>query len=127
MHVFVAGGAGYIGSVLVPALLESGHRVTVLDRMYFGDTLSRAQASCREKLRVVRGDVRSFDPGLLASVDAAIDLIEQRRLLGRDNLLEHRDILHAQGQQLLVNRVRALHQALRLRVGHGVILRGILL
>ena len=49
MHVFVAGGAGYIGSVLVPLLLEEGHRVTVLDRLYFGDTLGRAQARFGEQ------------------------------------------------------------------------------
>jgi nucleoside-diphosphate-sugar epimerase len=54
MHVFVAGGAGYIGSVLVPLLLEHGHRVTVLDRLYFGGTLARAEARFGEKLRVVR-------------------------------------------------------------------------
>src|SRR5580698_4998768 len=74
MHVLVAGGAGYIGSVLVPSLLEQGHRVTVLDRMYFGDTLARPQARHGERLRVVRGDVRAFDRGLLQSVDAVIDL-----------------------------------------------------
>jgi nucleoside-diphosphate-sugar epimerase len=74
MHVFVAGGAGYIGSVLVPLLLEQGHRVTVLDRLYFGNTLARVEARFGEKLRVVRGDVRGFDHGLLASVDAVVDL-----------------------------------------------------
>jgi len=74
MHVFVAGGAGYIGSVLVPVLLEGGHRVTVLDRLYFGDTLARQAARFGERLRVVRGDVRSFDRGLLSSVDGVVDL-----------------------------------------------------
>jgi nucleoside-diphosphate-sugar epimerase len=74
MHVFVAGGAGYIGSVLVPLLLERGHHVTVLDRLYFGGTLAGAQARYGEKLRVVRGDVRSFDRALLRSVDAVVDL-----------------------------------------------------
>ncbi len=74
MHVFIAGGAGYIGSVLVPTLLERGHRVTVLDRLYFGDTLARAEARFGEKLRVVRGDVRAFDRSLLTSVDAVVDL-----------------------------------------------------
>lgn len=74
MHVFVAGGAGYIGSVLVPSLLESGHRVTVLDRFYFGDTLAHAQARFGEKLRIVRADVRGFDRALLTSVDAVVDL-----------------------------------------------------
>jgi nucleoside-diphosphate-sugar epimerase len=74
MHAFVAGGAGYIGSVLVPVLLEHGHRVTVLDRLYFGGTLARAEARFGERLRVVRGDVRSFDRSILKSVDAVIDL-----------------------------------------------------
>jgi nucleoside-diphosphate-sugar epimerase len=74
MHVFVAGGAGYIGSVLVPLILEGGHRVTVLDRLYFGDTLGRASARWGEKLRVVRGDVRAFDRTILAGVDAVVDL-----------------------------------------------------
>jgi nucleoside-diphosphate-sugar epimerase len=74
MHVFVAGGAGYIGSVLVPLLLERGHRITVLDRLYFGGTLGPAQARFGERLQVARGDVRSFDRGLLRSVDAVVDL-----------------------------------------------------
>ncbi|MGO9835843.1 MAG: NAD-dependent epimerase/dehydratase family protein [Polyangiaceae bacterium] len=74
MHVFIAGGAGYIGSVLVPLLLEQGHRVTVLDRLYFGDTLGLAERRFGEKLRVARGDVRGFDRSLLHSVDAVIDL-----------------------------------------------------
>lgn len=74
MHVFVAGGAGYIGSVLVPLLLDKGHRVTVLDRLYFGDTLSRHAARFGGKLRIARGDVRSFDGALLKDVEAVIDV-----------------------------------------------------
>ena len=74
MHVFVAGGAGYIGSVLVPLLLERGHHVTVLDRLYFGDTLSAPQSRFPERLKVVRGDVRSFDRDLMKGVEAVVDL-----------------------------------------------------
>jgi len=74
MHVFVAGGAGYIGSVLASTLLEHGHRVTVLDRLYFGDTLARPRARFGDRLRIVRGDVRSFARELLDSVDAVVDL-----------------------------------------------------
>jgi nucleoside-diphosphate-sugar epimerase len=74
MHVFVAGGAGYIGSVLVPLLLEEGHRVTVVDRFYFGDSLARVQRRYGEKLRVARSDVRALDRMLLHSVDAVVDL-----------------------------------------------------
>jgi nucleoside-diphosphate-sugar epimerase len=74
MHVFVAGGAGYIGSVLVPSLLEHGHRVTVLDRLFFGNSLAASEARHKDTLRVVRGDIRSFDPQLLNSIDAVVDL-----------------------------------------------------
>jgi nucleoside-diphosphate-sugar epimerase len=74
MHVLVAGGAGYIGSVFVPLLLERGHRVTVVDRLYFGDTLGRARERHGEKLQIARADVRSFDRALLKSVDAVVDL-----------------------------------------------------
>ncbi len=74
MHVLVAGGAGYIGSVFVPLLLEQGHHVTVVDRLYFGDTLGRARERFGEKLRIARADVRSFDQSLLTSVDAVVDL-----------------------------------------------------
>ncbi len=74
MHVLAAGGSGYIGSVLVPRLLDQGHRVTVLDRLYFGDTLAAPRARFGDRLRVVRDDVRTFDTSLLDSVDAVVDL-----------------------------------------------------
>ena len=74
MHVLVAGGAGYIGSVLVPLLLEKGHRVTVLDRLYFGNTLAAPQAKYGARLTVVRADLRSFSPSILQGVEAVADV-----------------------------------------------------
>ena len=74
MHVFVAGGAGYIGSVLVPLLLDKGHEVTVLDRLYFGDTLATARARHPERLHIVRADIRTFDRKHMQGVDVVADL-----------------------------------------------------
>ena len=56
-HVLVTGGAGYIGSVLVPELLRQGHRVTVIDNFMFNQP---ALLDCchHDGLTVVRGDVR---------------------------------------------------------------------
>ena len=42
-RVLVTGGVGYIGSVLVPTLLEAGYAVTVIDTFARGDT---ALAAC---------------------------------------------------------------------------------
>lgn len=73
MRVLVTGGAGYIGSVLVRRLLAAGHRVTVLDRFFFGaDSLSGVARNPR--LKTVRGDTRWFDGSLLSKIDAVMDL-----------------------------------------------------
>jgi len=41
MRILVAGGAGYIGSALVPALVEHGYEVEVIDLMWFGNHLPK--------------------------------------------------------------------------------------
>ena len=58
MNILVTGGAGYIGAVLVPMLLEQGHAVTVIDNFLYGQT---ALLDCchHERLSIVRGDVRN--------------------------------------------------------------------
>lgn len=53
--VLVTGGAGYVGSLLTPQLLDLGYRVTVYDIMYFGDDFL---PKSHPNLKVVRGDIR---------------------------------------------------------------------
>jgi nucleoside-diphosphate-sugar epimerase len=59
-HVFVTGGAGYLGSILVPELLRLGHSVTVLDTFMFGQN-SLLECCANERFSVVRGDAREED------------------------------------------------------------------
>lgn len=75
MHVLVTGGAGYIGSTLVPMLLKDGHEVTVLDRLYFGEqSLATPMKEHEGKLHIARDDVRSVSGDLFEGVDAMVDL-----------------------------------------------------
>jgi nucleoside-diphosphate-sugar epimerase len=41
MRILVTGGAGYIGSILVPTLLSKGHMVTVVDNLIYRQTSYR--------------------------------------------------------------------------------------
>jgi nucleoside-diphosphate-sugar epimerase len=55
-NVFVTGGAGYIGSLLVPRLLQRGYKVTSYDISYYGDDFLPKE---NRNLRIVHGDIRN--------------------------------------------------------------------
>ena len=57
-NILVTGGAGYLGSTLVPMLLAAGHRVTVVDNFMFRQA-SLNQLCHDPNFEVVRGDIRS--------------------------------------------------------------------
>jgi len=69
--ILVAGGAGYIGCVLVPRLLDRGYRVRVLDRLYFG---AEAMAEFSDRIELVVADVRDIPESALDGVDGVINL-----------------------------------------------------
>ena len=69
MNILVTGGAGYLGSVIVPALLYEGHEVTVIDNFMYNQ-ISLLDCCLDEKFTVVRGDAadsKILKPHLLKS------------------------------------------------------------
>ena len=72
--ILVTGGAGYVGSLLTPQLLDLGYQVTVYDTMYFGDDfLPKGNPA----LKVVEGDIRD-----VKKLSAALELGGRRTISG---------------------------------------------
>lgn len=70
-RILVTGGGGYIGSVLVPMLLERGYEVRVFDKLYFGEA---PLIKVRDRIELIPGDIRHFNPAILKGVDAVMHL-----------------------------------------------------
>jgi nucleoside-diphosphate-sugar epimerase len=70
--IFITGGAGYVGSVLVPKLLDIGYEVTVLDLMIYGEEVLPKH----KNLNAVKGDIRDIEllEKIIPGHDAVIHL-----------------------------------------------------
>jgi nucleoside-diphosphate-sugar epimerase len=55
-NIFITGGAGYVGAMLIPELLSKGYKVTVLDLMMYGEDVIKPNNS----LKMVKGDIRDI-------------------------------------------------------------------
>ena len=85
--ILVTGGAGYVGSVLTPLLLEAGYHVRVLDLLiYGGQVFDGIPAENRSRLEVLQGDMR--DEALLRSALSGCDAVIHLACISNDPSLE---------------------------------------
>ena len=81
-NIFITGGAGYVGTSLVPKLLSSGHEVTVLDLMIYGEN----NLSIHKNLKIIKGDIR--DQNLLKEHIKGHDIVIHLACISNDPSFE---------------------------------------
>ncbi len=86
-NIFVTGGSGYVGAVLVPRLLRYGYCVTVLDLMIYGDNVIEQHP----QLTMIKGDIR--DKELLSKVIPGNDVVIHLACISNDPSFELNPVL----------------------------------
>jgi len=61
MKILVAGGAGYVGSVLVPQLIDRGYESEVVDLLWFGNHLPGVEVKKRDIMTLKENDLKGYD------------------------------------------------------------------
>ncbi|MGQ0677534.1 MAG: NAD-dependent epimerase/dehydratase family protein, partial [Rhodospirillales bacterium] len=80
--ILITGGAGYVGSLLVPQLLDEGYEVLVYDIMFFGNYLPKNHP----RLKLVEGDIR--ETAKLAPLFKGIDVVLHLACISNDPSFE---------------------------------------
>ena len=82
-HVLVTGGAGYIGSLMCPQLLDDGYTVTAFDTCYFGKDFLPHD---RPGFRLIEGDIR--DQRAFSAACAGVDIVVNLACISNDASFE---------------------------------------
>tara|TARA_B100000676_G_scaffold308338_1_gene368898 strand:- start:11 stop:973 length:963 start_codon:yes stop_codon:yes gene_type:complete len=69
LNIVVTGGCGFVGHALTSSLLELGHRVRVVDAMWFGNFLPK-----HENLELIEADIRDFEESCFEGIDTVFHL-----------------------------------------------------
>ncbi len=85
MKIFITGGAGYVGAMLVPELLRQGHEVVVLDLMMYGENVF-GEFQNHVKLQLIKGDIR--DQALLKKNLQGVDTVIHLACISNDPSFE---------------------------------------
>ena len=81
-NIFIVGGAGYVGSVLIPKLLQRNYKVTCFDLMIYGENLLKKH----ENLKIIKGDMR--DQNLLKNIIKDFDSVIHLACISNDPSFE---------------------------------------
>ena len=82
MKIFITVGAGYVGSALVPKLLDLGHEITVLDLMMYGEDVLQDHP----QLKKIKGDIRQIN--LLSKIIPGHDILIHLACISNDPSFE---------------------------------------
>jgi len=82
MNILITGGAGYVGAILTPRLINLGHNVKVVDLMMYGENVFEKSDFDKSKLELIKGDIRDQD--MLKSAMKDVDVVMHLACISND-------------------------------------------